>query len=342
MANSCKISVAVGTYNGETYIEEQLRSLFLQTRLPDEIIISDDHSSDRTLALADEVLASFKRHGNIRVKILKSDRNLGVVGNFARAFEACTGDILFPCDQDDVWKPDKIKIMADIFESAPGCSVVFSNAELTDSELRPLGRNLWSSLNFSPVMVGRGKEYENIFRLLLNRCVVTGTAMAFRRSLLPDAMPLSTFWIHDGWLAILCSCLSEIRPVDQCLLSYRQHEKNVVGANSSDPFSRVRRYLGNFSAVRKIRLQRRNRYQDVLNRLEDLGRLPAPEDLSELKRCIAFWNRKLSLDSRGFFQGFAIIVSDCLNGGYRKFYSGFRGAVRDFFCLFHRGNRPAR
>lgn len=333
MSDPLKISVAMCTYNGEKYIVEQLKSIWGQTRRPDEVIICDDCSSDATVQAVEKFLAGQESgaSGSIPVRFYAGEKNLGVVGNFTKALKFCTGDIIFPCDQDDIWLPEKIAVFEKLFLEQPDCSVLFSNAELVDASGRALGRTLWESLDFSPGVVGT--KYKNMLRLLLNRCVVTGTAMAFRRSLLKEVLPLSQNWIHDGWIAVIAACTGKILPVDQCLLLYRQHENNVVGANEQDLLSRSKRYVGNFSRMEQIRLKRKYRYEDVLARLKELNRLPSDDDLKELQNCIAFWSHMLELERSGLFKGLGAILSELFSSGYHKYYSGLKGAVRDTLCL---------
>ena len=323
-----RISVALCTYNGEKYIAGQLQSIWDQTRPPDELIVADDCSADGTL---EAVRAFLDAHPRLfPVRLLTAEQNRGVIGNFSRAIAACGGELIFPCDQDDIWLPEKIETLARVFDAHPECTVAFSDAALVDAEGRDLGRTLWQSLDFAPGMIGA--RYRNMLELLLNRCVVTGTAMAFRRGLLQIAEPFSSNWIHDGWLAVLAACTGELLPVDRKLVLYRQHGGNVVGANKNDPVSRGRRYLGNFARMEQIRRRRRGRYADVLERLRQAG-FPESEDTAALRRCVAFWDRMLELDGAGFFRGCRIILSALAAHGYRRYYSGFKGAARDFACL---------
>ena len=106
-------SIAMSTYNGEKYLAEQLESIFAQTRLVDEIVISDDGSSDGTLA----IIESFREaHADVKWNVMTSARNQGFRASFRRAIAACTGDVIFLCDQDDVWMPDKVGEMLAVFE----------------------------------------------------------------------------------------------------------------------------------------------------------------------------------------------------------------------------------
>jgi len=101
------LSIALATYNGERYIGEQLDSILRQTRLPDELVVFDDASVDATQA----IVLDFARHAPFPVRFQVNSVRLGSTRNFEMAIRACGGDIIFLCDQDDVWYPDKIALI---------------------------------------------------------------------------------------------------------------------------------------------------------------------------------------------------------------------------------------
>ena len=110
------ISVVLCTYNGEKYIREQLESLVRQTRQPDEVLILDDGSADATVSVCREFI---DRHGLDGWQVVRNERNIGWADNFLRGFEMVHGDLIFPCDQDDIWLEDKIDRMAAAMEGHP-------------------------------------------------------------------------------------------------------------------------------------------------------------------------------------------------------------------------------
>lgn len=103
-----KISVVMSTYNGSRDILEQLQSLVKQTKMPDEVLIIDDCSTDNTY---DIVSAFIKKCGLENWKIIRNKKNQGWQTNFANGIDLCSGDIIFTCDQDDIWLKDKIESM---------------------------------------------------------------------------------------------------------------------------------------------------------------------------------------------------------------------------------------
>src|SRR4051812_40446835 len=108
-----KLGVALCTYNGERYLSEQLDSIFAQERLPDEVLVQDDGSSDRTLAILDAYAAK----APFTFKVVRNPQNLGFVRNFEHAIGRCSGDVIATSDQDDYWRPDKLKKIEHLFRS---------------------------------------------------------------------------------------------------------------------------------------------------------------------------------------------------------------------------------
>src|SRR5262245_24028664 len=126
-----KISVAMATYNGEAFVEDQIESILQQTRLPDELVVSDDCSSDRTIELINEATIGCP----FPVRIFHSARNVGPTGNFEIAIRETTGDIIIPSDWDDYWLPERVSVTASVFADNRDVVLAYCDAELTDRDL---------------------------------------------------------------------------------------------------------------------------------------------------------------------------------------------------------------
>ena len=131
-----KISIAMTTFNGEKYLQEQLDSFVVQTRRPDELIIFDDCSTDETLAIA----LNFAEGSPFAVKVFSNDRNLGYSQNFSRALKLCSGDYVFLSDQDDVWHPEKIARMLARFDAEPNVQLLIHDLDYCKADLSPIGQ----------------------------------------------------------------------------------------------------------------------------------------------------------------------------------------------------------
>lgn len=221
-----KISIALCTYNGAEFLQEQLDSYLKQTRLPDELVIGDDCSTDETVNIIEE----FSRTSPFPVYLHINKRNLGSTENFERTIARCIGDIIYLSDQDDVWLSDKIAVIEDVFSADSDVGLVFSDAFLIDKNGKSLKMNLW---DFTFTKKER-KSVKNgrCLDVLLKRNVVTGAAMAFRSELRTLFIPIDRTipdLIHDGWIATISSLYSRVTFVDKCLLQYRQHDNQQLG-----------------------------------------------------------------------------------------------------------------
>ncbi|MFV0559126.1 MAG: glycosyltransferase [Enterococcus sp.] len=134
-------SVVMATYNGEKYIEAQLQSLKNQTRQLDEVLIYDDQSTDNTVAI---IQSYIEKENLANWQVLVNEINQGWRLNFMKLLEAATGDIVFTCDQDDIWYEDKIEAMTELFEKEKNVSVVVSDYDElieetgSSAKLRPI------------------------------------------------------------------------------------------------------------------------------------------------------------------------------------------------------------
>lgn len=204
-------SVCVTTYNGERYIEQQLRSILEQIAADDEVIVSDDGSTDNTLKIVDSI-------GDKRIRIRHSSAHY-FKDNFIEAMCEAKGDIVFLSDQDDVWLPGKYERCIKELEEV---DLVCTNSEMTDGELNIIEPNFFSIYHSGP----------GVFKNALNNTYY-GSCMAFRRSLLKAALPMpSTREIgHDIWLGLVAEMTGKVRFIDTPYLLYRRHEDAKTSTN---------------------------------------------------------------------------------------------------------------
>jgi len=176
-----RISVVLCTRNGAKHLQRQLRSLLDQQRPPFEVIARDDASSDGTA----KTLQSFAAVAPFPVRVTINPQALGTAGNFQAAIADAEGDVIAPCDQDDVWYPEKLSQFEVAMAGSDSPDLAFCDADLVDEQLRPLGRTQWESIRFNR----RQQEIAagNLWKVLSRFNVVSGIAMAFsarRRDLL--------------------------------------------------------------------------------------------------------------------------------------------------------------
>jgi len=232
-----KISVALCTRNGARYLEAQLRSILDGTRVPDEIVLSDDASTDATIAIGSRVLGASR----VRHRILENPTALGVTANFEQAVRATAGDVIVLSDQDDVWHPTRLARVESDF-TATGLLLRHSDARLVDDLGADLGTTLFTRLRVRPDEVAAIAD-GRAFATYLRRNLATGATTAFRRELLEDALPFPPEWVHDEWLAILAAARAGVRLVREPEIDYRLHGANQIGVAEPTLRYRIARVL---------------------------------------------------------------------------------------------------
>jgi len=211
LTNSPSVSVVMATYNGEAYLSEQLQSVFSELLPDDELIIVDDGSLDGTLELLDSFASP-------AVRIFRNLNNAGVFATFERGLLLSSKEIVFLCDQDDVWLPGKRAAFVAVFERDPRTLVVVSDAQLIDAS---------GNVTEPSFMETRGGFHGGILSTLVRNRYL-GCAMALRRELLFAALPIPRgVPMHDMWLGALGSLLGRVHYISSPLMQYRRHGGNV-------------------------------------------------------------------------------------------------------------------
>jgi glycosyltransferase involved in cell wall biosynthesis len=201
----------MAAYNGSRYIREQIASILSQIKEGDELIVVDDGSGDDTAAL-------IEGFGDSRVRVVRNERNLGVVRSFERALRLASGDILFLSDQDDLWQSDKVRAFLSRFAADPAITLVISNGELIDADGRSLKERLYANGSFATGVLAN---------LLKNR--YQGAAMAFRREVAEVVLPFPKgLPMHDSWIGLVNAIIGKAEYLDAPLLSYRRHGGNAT------------------------------------------------------------------------------------------------------------------
>jgi glycosyltransferase involved in cell wall biosynthesis len=224
------ISVAMATLNGAAFIGAQLDSIARQSRIPDELVICDDGSTDGT----SDIIRKFARTAPFPVRLIQNPERLGYRKNFLKAATLCRGDLISFCDQDDVWKRHRLRRMAKAFKK-PDVLLAFHNATVVDGRSAPVGQTFQRSSE---------KTYTPLE--LPPWTIVPGFSQVFRRSLLAylefyehsvDVYCPSEKMPHDQWFLFLASLFGSIIYVPDRLALYRQHRLNSSGWLPSAPLA---------------------------------------------------------------------------------------------------------
>lgn len=212
------ISIALATYNGERFLRKQLDSLYTQTRLPDEVVVCDDCSTDGTVAILDEYK---QRYG---LKYIVNDQPLGVNGNFFRAISLCQGQYIGICDQDDEWFPNKIETLYQHIQTMDSGRVCAVSSMRQDVDA-----------DGTVLAVQQADYTEGWKATLLTYSRNQGCTMLFNRALWETIRPhveenerALTAIYYDEWIAYSAALLGDKHNLPDVLMSYRHHDCNVV------------------------------------------------------------------------------------------------------------------
>ena len=235
--NSSTVAILMSTYNGEKYVDEQIRSILKQSFTDFTIYIRDDCSTDGTL----KILNKYKETPN--VVVIEGQNNLGSNRSFLSLLENIQSDYYMFSDQDDVWLPDKIsksyKLIKDeeIVNQSVIPTIVHTDLYLVDGELNPIAPSYWQHCNI-------GVKYPHTFELLCHYNDVTGCAMIFNNYvkilyLKYKGIILHPSMYHDSLLNILVAkAHGKIIPLHESTILFRRH-----GHNSTDPLTKKKSIL---------------------------------------------------------------------------------------------------
>ena len=213
------ISVCIATYNGEKYIKEQLDSIISQLDKDDEVIISDDGSTDSTI----QIIENFKDR---RIKIFNHIPNKKTkykfdltTRNIENALSKAKGDYIFLADQDDIWKKNKIEKIMPLFKKYDlilhDCSVIDNSKKVLHSSYFKLNKSKIGIIN----------------NLIKNSYL--GCCMAFKREILKETLPFPISPIpHDIWIGLIAELKGKVFLSNKKLIQYRRHQNNLSPSSS--------------------------------------------------------------------------------------------------------------
>lgn len=314
-----KTSVVIASYNGSAYLAEQLKSICEQTPAPDEIIISDDNSSDLTCAIAENFAGLYP---DIAIKFSVNPSPSGVDKNFERAISLASGDIIFICDQDDVWFPERIKIMTEALNRK--YSATFCDSLIVDRELNSLGYTHLQSRGFPAY----GKLFPARPEDFLKRVPPAGHDMAFTADLKDVLLPFPELKnCYDTWIGLVFFALGVWKPcTPEPLTLFRRHANTVTRSGLAP------------SLKEKIRLARKSVADDTAGwyaelyrqLIERLGNRISPEmaSLLEKRRLHSLRRSKMS---RSFWKRLPEVMRETFNGNYFRFGRSWQNIVQDLF-----------
>lgn len=345
MTERLRVSIALATWNGERFLREQLESYLVQTQLPDELIVSDDHSRESTL----DIVREFARTAPFEVRILENTQRVGYAENFAHAIEACQGDVILLSDQDDIWLPPHVEELVHPFEqdlqrSKEGREeellLVLSRSrhfriepdgtrrewDIATSKIRKWN---WALCQRDGLIAGFIRHRERPF---------AAHGIGFSRRLARLSLPFPSGCSDlESWLGSIASTIGKYLFIDEVLTLHRVHDRNAAGFGhrrrlvvpgaGSDPF---RKEIARWQAFVE-------RLVSMEGSLTERGR----RSIQVAERAIRVLKRRSRARHLGWL-GIPICLFVLLKGDYHRAALGMFSFARDVMDILRRPIVPGR
>lgn len=317
-----KISIAMTSYNASRYIGEQLQSFAEQTRLPDELVITDDGSTDDT----PDIVEAFARQVPFEVRYVRNPVNLGMHANFGRTVSLATGDIVFMSDDDDVWFPHKLATVEAAFDADPRALAVVNDQTIANADGSLTDRTVLGNVR----KLGYGDEHYG-----------TGACTALRRALLTVLLPFPSPGIpYDHWTNHMPFVLGVRRLIEEPLQMYRRHANNMTASLLADDKADLSKLINSSSAdarpsylekIVEIDLERAR----LVERAAELEAIGLGEAAARALRTLDDKQRDYearihALDQGKFVRPF-VVAQHLAQGRYRDF-QGWKSAAKDLLA----------
>ena len=319
-----KLSIAMAVYNGERYIEKQMLSILEQTRPADEVVITDDCSRDNTAKIVKEFIES---RNLLNWKFVPGSENTGFKRNFYKAISMTTGDIIFLCDQDDVWYKEKLEVMEREFKSNKSIKALNTGFRFIDGDD-----------NYFNVPQKRGKSNNNLIRkkidigclekipldLICSYNISPGCTMAFTRDVKDIYLSRTNCSVvHDWEINFIAACLDGLYFLNMPLIKYRIHTDNAIGLSEITGKSNGVNKLSH-----KVRLEKAYKMCSYIKAFEGYLDLADNDVIREQKR---FVDRRLeAIKSRNPLKVLGLYSQ------YKNYINSVtsKGRIADLICLF--------
>lgn len=231
------ISVCIATHNGERYIKEQLESILAQLGQGDEVVVSDDGSTDGTLSVINKMNDSRIKVYHYKQPLTTKHSHEYVCRNFENALNHAQGDYIFLSDQDDEWMPNKVEVCLKALQEHDIVLHEFMHIDENDQVIKELHYD--GTFRRNNYFIRAGKHY--------------GCAMAFKRNVLDYVLPFPKhLLLHDYWIGILAEILGDFYYIDQPLIRYRIHLQNTSQTKNPLSFKLAYRFKTMYNVVKRV------------------------------------------------------------------------------------------
>ncbi|MGJ1305754.1 glycosyltransferase [Sphingobacterium siyangense] len=294
-----QITVAICTYNGAQYLEEQLYSIMTQQRAPDQVVISDDNSDDTTWS----IIMEFQRKYPTIIEAHRQQKNIGLNSNFAFVLSKATGDYIAICDQDDIWYSNKLEIIEQYITHNPTYNIFHHDENIlgkkkNDTTIKE--RRFWLPYQESGVSIG----------FVFNR--LTGHKVVLCRTLLQYILPIPEEVFYDWWIFVVAAIKGKTKYIDIPLMDYRMHSNSAY-------FSDVSKQLTHVTGPIKIAL-------NAFSKVDGINEL----DKNNLTQLIALYENHTA--QKFDFKLFLFFLRK-RNYLFKDFHTDEKGLVRQLFLV---------
>lgn len=325
-----KVSVALATFNGEKYVEKQLKSLLLQRRKIDEVIIVDDASTDSTA----DIVKNFIERNRLSASwhFFINEKNLGFLRNFKNAIEKTSGDVIFLCDQDDIWYKMKVDSMLSRFESNEHIKAMYSGFKVIDENdtfIKSRSSFMHSNNNLIKFRIEPFDTVKIELSTICNYNISPGCTLAFTREVRDIYIKKTkNICVHDWEIALIAAFLDGLYFFNTPLTNYRIHPGNAIGLPA---FSKKSLYSKGKAALSCCaRVDNAKKIYSYLSAMKLYQNLLPPDKLKVLTSSVNFAKTRLdALEEKKFRK--LLELYRCA-GNYSKSVT-FKGRLADIFCV---------
>jgi glycosyltransferase involved in cell wall biosynthesis len=220
-----QVDILLATYQGASYVQEQIHSILNQTYPFIHIWIRDDGSSDQTRLIIQELASTYSQ----KISVISSTQNLGIKGNFSELLKQTKANYIMFSDQDDFWLPNKVELSLQLMNETEKKQrlqqpiLVHTDLKVVQSNLVEISNSFWQYTGLNPRAISLNR--------LLAQNIVTGCTMMMNRPLVDLAQPIPDETVmHDWWIALVAAAFGTIDHLNEPTLLYRQHGLNDIGA----------------------------------------------------------------------------------------------------------------
>ena len=318
------VSLALATFQGSRFLQEQLDSLARQTLSPLELVVGDDASTDGTI----EILQAFAKTAPFPVLVHQNPVRLGFRANFFNTAERCRGDLIAFCDQDDIWHDTKIERCVAPFAN-PDVTMVCHDAHIVDRDGQSVGHRLVPRPHGQWTTYRKPLHLEYGMSMMFRRWLTTCNDLWPRTAHLEETGEIERD-THDQWYYFLAAVLGEVVNIDDCLVDYRQHGSNEVGAFTRKvdrtPESRSRYFNVRVARLRNMIAM----WADLRQRAKPVFRERMDSHLAAYQQALQMYEGRTAIYSQsGIVTRVRGMVQMAQAAGYHSEEFGLRGMAPD-------------